>query len=599
MRKLTVCGCDIAEYTIVLKPIPDPAEKTAAEFLVRVIETACGVKLPVSDTAEHGICIGTREKSDEVKWDGFRMTTDDKNLYLDGNIPRGTLYAAYDFAEKYLGWRLFAPDCEVVSTEETAEVPVNLNIIDNPTFEERRCDCRVFEHNMDYYNKSRLNTQPIATPNRLGEEVGGAVDSPWDCHSFGRLLPGGEYFKEHPEYYALVNGERIPCNDGGGPGQPCLTNSDVLRIVTENVLNQLRENPALPFVEVSHCDNHNYCRCEKCAAVDEEEGSHSGTMIRFVNAVAEAVEKEFPNVLVRTFAYEYTREPPKVTKARHNVLIRYCTYDACFRHGLDDPHCEVNSTTTWREMAGWQKMCSQMSIWDYISNWDCFIAPFPNLVSIRENARCFAECHAIHVFGEGAASNNASGVYPDLRAYLYAKVMWNAYMSEEEYRRHINEFLAAYYGKGWEHIRRYMDMEYEITAKRCFTCKESVDIAFIHCVTYPPVPTFKQLMRRNYVAQPYQPMYPDHVLVGLVQRMDEAQECFDRALRMAETESERFHIERSRMAIDYVDLFCSERNEFAMTPEERAAYMARVEKFYRDKEKYGFHYNNHTSVRGR
>ncbi len=595
MRKLTVCGRSIAEYTIVIKPIPAPAEKTAAEFLQKVIETSCGVKLPISATAEYGICIGTLEVCSDVKWDGFRMTTDEKNVYLDGNIPRGTLYAAYDFAEKYLGYRHFAADCEVIPTEGEAEVPCDLDFVDNPTFEERRCDWSEFEKHVVFMNHSRLNTQPISRfKTTLGEELGGAVLSPWDCHSFGRLVPGDVYFKEHPEYYALVDGERIPANNGGGPGQLCLTNPDVLRIVTEKVLKELREHPNQPFVEVSHCDNHNYCRCEKCAAVDEEEGSHSGTMIRFVNAVAEAVEKEFPHALVRTFAYEYTRVPPKKTKARHNVLVRYCTYDACFRHAIDDPNCALNRETTYQEMKGWGDKCDHMSIWDYVTNWDCFIAPFPNLVSLRENVRFFDECHAIHVFEEDNSTKRQGGVFFDLKAYLIGKLLWNAYMSEEEYKRHINEFLAAYFGKGWTYIRRYMDIEYEVTANRCFTCKQSVDIAFIHVVTDPPIPNYKQMMRRNYMAQPFQPMYPDHPLVGLVARMDEVNDLFDRAYALAETEEERTHIERSRLAITYLDLFCSDKNENAMTIEERAAYMARVEKFYEDKEKFDFSYNNWT-----
>ena len=103
MRKLTICGRSIADFTIVLPAIPDPAEKRAAEFLKNTIKSSCGIELPISDQAEHGIYIGTRQPCDCVKWDGFRMTTDERNLYLDGNMARGTLYAAYEFAEKYLG----------------------------------------------------------------------------------------------------------------------------------------------------------------------------------------------------------------------------------------------------------------------------------------------------------------------------------------------------------------------------------------------------------------------------------------------------------------------------------------------------------------
>ena len=102
MRKLTVCGVDIAEFAIVLPAIPDPCEKRAAEFLQRVIKEACGAELPISDRAEHGIILG-KGVTEGIKWDGFSLSTDEKNLYLTGIIPRGTLYAAYDFAEKYLG----------------------------------------------------------------------------------------------------------------------------------------------------------------------------------------------------------------------------------------------------------------------------------------------------------------------------------------------------------------------------------------------------------------------------------------------------------------------------------------------------------------
>ena len=56
---------------------------TAAEFLQRVIEVSCGVKLPIANSAEYGIFVGTREADSRIKWDGFCMTTDDKNVYLD------------------------------------------------------------------------------------------------------------------------------------------------------------------------------------------------------------------------------------------------------------------------------------------------------------------------------------------------------------------------------------------------------------------------------------------------------------------------------------------------------------------------------------
>ena len=39
-----------------------------------------------------------------------------------------------------------------------------------------------------------------------------------------------------------------------------------------------------------------------------------------------------------------------------------------------------------------------------------------------------------------------------------SKILWNPYMTEEEYYAHIDEFLEAFYGPGWTYIRKYIDM---------------------------------------------------------------------------------------------------------------------------------------------
>ena len=143
------------------------------------------------------------------------------------------------------------------------------------------------------------------------------------CHTFTYLVPLAKYYREHPEYYALVDGVRRDVS-----WQLCLTNPDVLRIATEKVLELLAADPTAKMVGVSHNDNQrNYCRCERCAAVDAEEESHAGTELRFVNAIADEVKKRHPGVLVQTLAYQYTRKPPKLTRPRDNVVITLCSIE--------------------------------------------------------------------------------------------------------------------------------------------------------------------------------------------------------------------------------------------------------------------------------
>ena len=593
MRKLTINGRDISAYTIVLRREPASAERTAAAFLQRVITQACGVTLPVTEEAEiraggPAIRVGTRPGDKRVKWDGFRIAAEDGDLYLDGNLPRGTLYAAYDFAERYLDCRLLAPDTEVISAEGSAEVPVGLDLVDNPAFEARCFDWGGLDDQPEAAARGRINDCDA-----LNEACGGAAGLTGGCHTLAGLCPPAAYFPAHPEYYSLWEGRRIPAGNGRDDAQLCLTNPEVLHIVTENALEKLRRDPGARILEISQCDNQRYCQCERCAAVDAEEGSHAGTMIRFVNAVAEAVEREFPDVWVRTFAYQYTRKPPRLTRARRNVMVRYCTIEACFRHALTDGHCRKNAGRFARELRAWRSAADQLSVWDYVTNYKSYIAPFPNLQALRENMRLFAECGAVQVFEEDNGSNKAGGAYPELRAYLIGKLLWDPYMSEEAYQAHIDTFLRGYYGPGWESVRRYIELEHETTAKvhvRCFTLIDIAD-AFRGMTTQ-----IDQYLRDRYEAEAYQPVYPDSALDGLVRRLDEALSLWDRAAALAETDRQRIHIRRSRLSLTYLKLFCTVHDKKTMSEAERAAYEAEVEAFRREKAEFGFHYNIWTSA---
>ncbi len=599
MKKLTVCGADIAQYTIVLPDTPEQAEETAAEFLKRVIDASCGVTLPVSHKmTAHSIVLGSREHDPRIKWDGFRTATDENHLYLHGNIPRGTLYAAYNFAEKYLGYRYFADDLEVIPTDGITDVPVGTDTVDNPVYEMRRHSWIGNSETPAFGSFNRITDV-------MDEKYGRGIRNA-GCHTFNKYCPDHVYYDEHPEYFSLYypdgkengNGVRLRFTNDAKlmGGQLCLTNPDVLRIVTENLLKDLRAHPDWQIIDFSQNDNTRYCQCDRCAAVDEEEGTHAGTMIRFINAVAEEIEKEFPNVLVQTFAYQYTRKAPKITKTRHNVLIRYCTIEACFRHPLTDETCTKNGSIFSDELREWKDKCHQISIWDYSVNYSCFAAPFPNLYALRENIRFFADCGATHVYEEDTSpgSNRAGGAYPELKAYLISKLLWNPYMDDETYNRHMEEFLCAYYGKGWREIKAYIDMEHELTADRHFGCFERVDTCALH--QCEDGARWNEIAE-SFVPKAYQEPHPNSPLSKLVDRLDEAEAFFDRAYALTETEEQRKHITRNKMAFDYLRLFCTPHDKASMTEEEQKTYEAAVQDYLRKRTEYGFYHNLFTARR--
>jgi hypothetical protein len=589
IQELTICGAPIEQFSIVMPLNPTEAEQYAAGRLQRYIAMATGKALPFAEERQtaHKIYIGAaaRVARETLKHDGFTIRTDDTSLHLAGAIDRGTIYAVNTFLEKYVGVRIYEGGVERVLPAEKIAVPAQLSVTENPVFQMRRTS-HATTADPDYAVWMKFNSSLA----RLEEKHGGTiVNAPGlSCHTFEKLCPPEQYFEEHPEYYSLIDGKRII---GGNKfdkpyGQLCLTNPDVLHIVTENVLKQIALRPDCQIADVSQNDNSNYCRCENCAAVDKEEGSPAGLMLRFVNAIAAEVKKKYPNVLVQTFAYQYTRKPPKITKPADNVIVRLCSIECCFRHKLDCG-CAQNESFA-EDMAGWGKIAKNLSIWNYTVNYDEYYAPWPNFDALPENARYFAENNAVHVYEQSSSNGGHTGEFGALRTYLIGKLLWNPYMSREEYNAHIDEFLEGYFGPGWQGIRAYLDLLMETTKDQ--------HIAFLQPLNpYSQDPDYET--RMSYEPAPYQKLQDEHYLSEFFTHLPDLLLAWRKALAKAPDNATRFRIIRAMMSLDYIELFCTPHDRATMTLEEQAAYEARCAEFLWKQELFGQHTTENTARR--
>lgn len=95
----------------------------------------------------------------------------------------------------------------------------------------------------------------------------------------------------------------------------------------KQVRSLLSQQPGATIISVSQNDagNAKMCRTPAEMQVVDAEGSFAGPLLRCVNAIADAIKDDYPNVLVDTLAYENTAFPPRLTKPRANVVIRLST----------------------------------------------------------------------------------------------------------------------------------------------------------------------------------------------------------------------------------------------------------------------------------
>ncbi len=448
-----------SKYRIVVAVDASPSTMHGAIELQMFLHMMTGAEVPiVSDRLpvgkreiilgnnDHLKRIGVNIDFDKLGDEGYVLRTSGKHLVIAGGELRGNMYGVYGLLEDHLGCRWFTPEVSHIPLFERLEIPP-LDETNIPVLEYR--EPYVWEaFDGDWAARNRMNRN--SKDGGLGVKHGGRIEWVPDMfvHTFEKLVPPEKYFRQHPEYFSLVGRRRLRKRS-----QLCSTNEDVVRIVTEGVLEAFRKNPQAYVISVSQNDWGNYCECPKCSALAENEGSQIAPIIQMVNRVAEEVEKEFPGRMIETLAYQWSRKAPKTIRPRHNVVIRLSTIECCFSHPLESCDSPENIEFA-NDIREWSKTADRLWVWNYMTSFTHYFVPFPNLRVRDDNIRFFVNNNVKGIFQQDVYTT-PFGELSELSGYLNAKLLWNPDYDEDTA---INEFLAGVYGPAAGPIREYIDI---------------------------------------------------------------------------------------------------------------------------------------------
>ena len=464
---LTISGAGKSDYVIVVGAEASPSERRAAQELQTFLEQISGAKLPIvgddAPLAEREIIVGDSAHLHLLALDveadlaalgdeGYIIRTLGPRLVIAGGRKRGTMYGVYSLLDERLNCRWFTASISRIPRRDPLTLPaINDRVIPRLIYREPFWS-EAFDG--DWAARSRMNSSAA----RLTEEHGGKITYYPFVHSFYTMIPPDQYFAAHPEWFSEIDGKRTADH-----AQLCLTNEEMLQEAIRNLQGWIRDHPEATIFSVSQNDWGGWCTCKNCLALEQREGSHSGPILYFVNRVAEAIEKEHPNVWIDTLAYSYSRQPPKTLKPRPNVIIRLCSIECCFSHPLDGCDSQENRAFV-RDLRAWSKICGrdQLFIWDYATNFGNYPQPLCNIRSIRPNLRTFVQNGVIGIFEQGCY-NTTGGSFAELKAYLMARFLWNA---DYDYEVALTEYLDGVYGPAAPAIRRYIDLFQDNVAQK-------------------------------------------------------------------------------------------------------------------------------------
>ena len=334
----TVIGGDCT----IVAPAPEPSGVSRAlEDLARnirdVVEESVGLKLAVttSDKFAGGRAVwlgaAAAEKAGLMPADlkGFENVYAEKDgdVYLFGHDVSGTPNV------KDVGWHVCLLPTVKAATRFMEDV-MNVRFLapgkvgrDVPRLEKVGVASGTF---------SRHRPDQVYAPSRLDEMLYSYAANQFGCagfhtyggHTYPKACPPSKYFKDHPEYFGLVNGRRVGHNEKNPT--LCISNPAVEDLIVNELLARYDEGATV--CQLGQQDGSQFCECENCRNYGGVKDDIGEQLWIFHRRIAERIEKLRPGKLVQIISYGKTSAPPKTfRKFPSNVMIETCrATDAAF-----------------------------------------------------------------------------------------------------------------------------------------------------------------------------------------------------------------------------------------------------------------------------
>lgn len=445
-------GCDLVN------------DKAAREF-IRLVKETTGVDLPMTtdekQLPECAVLIGRTRHADAVlgasgrqEFDArdvssFRLAVRGRRLVITGNST-ALIYGAYEVFQRFAGVEWYTDTVSCVPNLDRLCVPADLDETVRPSIAIRDPGWGIFR-NAGAAARFRVNGTHVGHSKYYGFSPIGWHPGFKHCHSFKQIASKDEFGKTHPEYF-LKGTNGVPSIKWEKHPQLCLTEPGVRKLAKERFLAAVAESPKIRYFGVSQADNERWCHCPACEAINRREGSASGTLVLFLNELADELAKVRPDAMLTTLAYHQTRNPPKTLELRKNVLVGLCVTECDFSRPIVG-HPNEGNRTFLAALEKWAKISGGVWIWDYSTDYYWYPHAMPNVHALAGNLRLYADNGVPYVYE--SATGCPYAFFGDLKAYVTAKLMWNVHQPLEPL---IERFMKACYGPAAGKAREVFDL---------------------------------------------------------------------------------------------------------------------------------------------
>lgn len=394
------------------------------------------------------------------------VTNADGRIYAN---DRGTLYGVYEFLER-LGVRWYRPEpwgWHIPQTE-TIELPVGKTVSRPPAFIGRNgmrfsndiTDAKQRKAMFDWtnaWNARQRATERNYSPGTPENLIYGGSLLPGLSHSHTKkIITPEKYLKTHPEYFALVNGQRGNPGSGRTP-QLCLGNPQLQEEFAKNVVADARDNPQKYSIGVDPEDGtqlgRRMCTCPLCIAMDDPKNPQlmSNRVFAFTNIIARKVAQQLPGTKIGLFAYSsHTPVPTLFDKLEPNIIVAPCNINAWtdWTKKMQDSKSPQNARYM-KLLKEWQAF-SPHKLWAYDYDPYGWPGPVPMYRLLQDRAQTYRDMNV-----EGMIWPAQPNWGPQLLLiYLKLQLQWNPDLDLD---KELDLYYSNYFGPAAAPMKAYYE----------------------------------------------------------------------------------------------------------------------------------------------
>ncbi len=431
-----------ASFSIVVAAKAGERIRAVAENLADYLQRITDVKFRVqAGDGTRGIAVGlprhfpalpTANKWNEVaaaEREDYLLKTHTGGVWLLGATDLAVEHAVWDLLFR-LGYRQYFPGehWEIVPRHRTLMVAVDT--LQSPDYHGRRIwyGYGPWDYAAEPYRQWCARNRAV---------MGIALHT---GHAYGGIIRANKSeFDKHPEYFALVDGQRRVHPQG----KFCISNESLRRLITAHAVRHFQQNPDDDSISLDPSDGGGWCECEACASL----GSISNRALLLANEAATAINRKNNNPDGRTryvgmYAYNYHSPPPTI-RVHPQVVISVATAFIKGGNRLEDL------------VSGWSRQGATLGIREYYSvhTWDRDLparARGGRIDYLRETIPGFHASGARFMSAESSDNWGPNG----LGYYLAARMLWD--VDEAKQVDDLTEdFLTGCFGPAKEPMRDF------------------------------------------------------------------------------------------------------------------------------------------------